>query len=160
MRQEPNNSVYLASYWLGYEYHFNNQFLCSNCGEDHASGQFSNCSAKLEIESSCAVLSEVSNSISISTILESKANVNRHLNFLVYNFSCQGGNPGRALAANRTSNPCLNVGNLGEFREFYRSRSCSSQYAIMTPIAILAGINNKTRKCNIFLSLSLPSSLI
>ena len=156
MRQEPNNSVYLASYWLGYEYHFNNQFLCSNCGEDHASGQFSNCSAKLEIESSCAVLSEVSNSISISTILESKANVNRHLNFLVYNFSSQGGNPGRALAANRTSNPCLNVGNLGEFREFYRSTSSSSQYRRMTANAILAGIINNNRKCSILILFLYP----
>ena len=65
--------------------HTNNQILCSNCGEDHASGQFSNCSAKLETEPSCAVLSEVSNSISISTIQRIIMEINSQFNYLVDN---------------------------------------------------------------------------
>ena len=51
--QEPNNSVYLAPFkYISTHESFVPQYLilCSNCGEDHSSGQFSNCSAKLEIE--------------------------------------------------------------------------------------------------------------
>ena len=63
------------------------EYLCSNCGKDHVSGQFSNCSAKLETEPSCAVLSEVSNSISISTIQRIIMEINSQFNYLVDNIS-------------------------------------------------------------------------
>ena len=51
--QEPNNSVYLAPFkYISTHESFVSQYLilCSNCGEDHASGQFPNCSAKWETE--------------------------------------------------------------------------------------------------------------
>ena len=64
--------------------------------------------------------------------------------------------PGAPGGTNRTSSPCLNVSNFGEFQEFYRSSSSSSQYASMTPIAILAGIINNNRKCSILILFLYP----
>ena len=53
----------------------------------------------------------------------------------------------------------LIVGNFWEFQEFHCSRSCSSQYATITAIAILAGISNNNRKCSILILFLYPSSL-
>ena len=76
------------------------EYLCSNCGEDHASGQFPNCSAKREIESSQLSFQRCPTLFLLSLYNESDS---QSMVIYVDNFSSQEERPARPVRQDETS---------------------------------------------------------